>query len=149
MKLLSEAIELIKAHEGFSAVPYLCPGEVWTIGYGHTDGVTSYTLPITEARAEKLLRDDIAAAEKSVRKYVNQPLSKGQYSALVSFVFNVGEANFRRSTLLKKLNAGDHHGAADELPRWVYAAGRKLRGLKKRRKEERALFLSHPTRPNQ
>ena len=141
MTLLDEAIQLIKKHEGFSSEPYLCPGEVWTIGYGHTQGITSYTYPISEDQAELLLRDDIAAVEKIIRTYVSVPLTSEQYSALVSFVFNIGEGNFRRSTLLRKLNAEDYTGAAGEFPRWIYAAGRRLKGLEKRRREERDLFL--------
>ena len=142
MKLEKEAIELIKSHEGFSAEPYLCPGNVWTIGYGHTDGVNAYTQPVTEAYGEELLREDIGKAEATVHEHVRVPLTDEQYGALVSFVFNVGAGNFRRSTLLKKLNAADYNGAADELLRWIYGGGRKLRGLEKRRKAEREMFLS-------
>lgn len=144
MKLTHDAIALIKAYEGFSAEPYICPGDIWTIGYGHTRGVSSYTLPITEAQAEMLLREDVRDAEKIVRAHVVVPLSNGQYGALVSFVFNVGAGNFTRSTLLKKLNAGDYMGAANELYRWVFASGRKLRGLQRRRKAERKMFLKDP-----
>lgn len=122
-------------------MPYLCPGEVWTIGYGHTDGVSSYSERISEEYAEILLRQDVWDAEDIVRDYVSAPLSDAQYSACVSFVFNVGAGNFRRSTLLKKLNQRDYCGAADEFLCWVYGGGRKLRGLEKRRKTERALFL--------
>ena len=66
MRLLDEAITLIKKHEGFSAEPYLCPGGVWTIGYGHTKGIGSHTPPVTPEHAETLLREDMATAEASV-----------------------------------------------------------------------------------
>ena len=143
MKLLDNTIELIKHHEGFSAEPYLCPAEVWTIGYGHTGDVSAHTIPISEAYGEQLLREDIKTAERSVAKCVSARLSDAQYSALVSFVFNLGEGNFRRSTLLKKLNAKDYLGAANEFDRWVYGGGRKLKGLEKRRKAEKELFLNN------
>lgn len=142
MKLLPEALQLIKTYEGFSSEPYLCAGEVWTIGYGHTQGVTSYMQPISAVYAEELLRADIAEVEAQLKPLLSQALSSKQYSALVSFVFNVGIGNFKRSTLRKKLNASDVDGAAREFERWVYAGGKRLKGLEKRRKDERKLFTS-------
>lgn len=72
---------------------------------------------------------------------VKVPLTQNQYDALVSLVFNIGRGSFARSSLLKKLNAGDMTGAAQEFPRWVYAKGKKLPGLITRRNDEMELFL--------
>lgn len=141
MHLSAQGLALIKRFEGFASAPYLCPAEVWTIGYGHTKGVNAYTTPISETYADQLLKEDVAQSEQTVRTYVTNPLTQSQFDALVSLVFNIGEHHFKRSTLLKKLNAGDVEGTADEFMRWVHAAGKKLKGLEKRRKAERELFL--------
>lgn len=141
MFISDKAIEFIKSHEGFSAVPYQCPGGVWTIGYGHTRGVNAYTMPITPASAEDYLYADIASAEETINQRVNVPLTQGQYDALVSLVYNIGSSSFRRSSLLKNLNREDYTGAANEFLRWIHANGKKLRGLEKRRKAEREMFL--------
>jgi len=140
-------IEIIKRYEGFRARPYLCPAGVWTIGYGHTGGVNNRTPPVTEAEAEELLRRDLRDAEKVVTSMVTVPLNDNQFSALVSFAFNVGAANLRTSTLRARVNAKQFFQAAAEFGRWVYATdpvtGRKVQlgGLTKRREEERGLFL--------
>jgi lysozyme len=142
MNISDAALEHIKHYEGFSSVPYLCPAEVWTIGYGHTQGVNAYTIPITKETAHEYLREDVRATENAILELVHVALNQSQYDALVSLIFNIGEGNFRRSTLLKKLNCADFEGAADEFLRWVYGGGRKIRGLEKRRKAEREMFLS-------
>lgn len=137
----TKGLALIKEFEGFSATEYLCPAGKRTIGYGHllADG-ESYPEGITEERAEELLRDDIAEAEDAVIRLVDVPLSPNQFDALVSFVFNAGCENFRRSTLLRRLNTGDYAAVPDQLMRWVYA-GRKLSaGLMRRREAEAELF---------
>jgi lysozyme len=100
---------------------------------------------ITEVEAERLLRSDLQWSREAVNGYVEVPLSQEQYDALVSFVFNVGGSAFRRSTLLRKLNAYDYVGAADEFPRWNKQKGKVLRGLTNRRMYERAKFLSGTT----
>ncbi|NRP53829.1 MULTISPECIES: lysozyme [unclassified Marinobacterium] len=140
-----ERIDLIKKHEGLRLKAYLpTPYDVWTIGYGHTK--TAYEgLVITERQAEKLLRQDLKWVRDNIAKEVKVPLTQPQYDALASFIFNLGGANFRTSTLLRKLNAYDYVGAADEFLRWnkQRQGGQMvvLRGLTKRREEERALFL--------
>ncbi len=78
---------------------------------------------------------------RAVNRLVTVPLTQNQFDALISFVFNLGIGNFRTSTLLKKLNAGDYTGAAKEFPPWVRADGKQLPGLIKRRDAEKALFL--------
>lgn len=134
-------VENIKHFEGFRSKPYRCPAGVPTIGYGHTDGVRMTDPAITEAQAEELLRMDLQAFAAGVNRLVRVALTQGQFDALVSFAYNVGLGNLQRSTLLKKLNAGDYSGAAAEFGRWTKAAdGQQLPGLVRRRAAERALF---------
>lgn len=140
MQISEQGRRLIQDFEACRLEAYQCSAGVWTIGYGHTDGVKPGD-QITVAQAEVWLAGDIAAAEKSVNTLVTASLSQGQFDALCAFVFNVGRAAFASSTLLKKLNAGDVVGAADEFLRWVHAGPKALKGLKRRRAEERALFL--------
>lgn len=134
-------VSLIKEFEGLYLEAYLCPAKKWTIGYGHTKTVKP-GMKITEAGADALLRHDLAWCEDAVNDNVKVPLTQNQYDALVSFIFNVGAGAFKRSTLLRKLNAGDYAGAANEFPRWNKGGGRVLRGLVRRREAERKLFLS-------
>jgi lysozyme len=116
-------------------------GKPWTIGYGHTGPDVVEFKQITATTAEKIFDADVAEREAVIYDLVNVPLNQGQFDALVSFVFNVGAEAFRNSTLLKKLNAGDYAGAADELLRWNKAGGKVLDGLTRRRQDERAMFL--------
>lgn len=141
MKTSRAGIDLIKQFESFLSEPYLCPGGVWTIGYGHTKGVTKGSKPITPTDAEEILRQDIAEFEDAVTDALVVPVTQGQFDALVAFSFNVGAGAFRKSTLLKKLNAGDAVGAAAEFLRWNKAKGRIMRGLVKRREAEMNMFL--------
>lgn len=137
------AIDLVKHFEGLSLDAYLCPAGIPTIGYGHTAGV-ALGQSITAERAETLLSGDLAAAAAVVDALMTVPLTGGQRGALASFVFNLGRANFQSSTLLKRLDMGDHEGAAGEFGRWIYATvnGKKTRlpGLVKRREAEALLF---------
>lgn len=135
------ALELIKRFEGLRLTAYKCPAGVWTIGYGHTANVLRGQR-CTEIQAELWLMDDLREAEQAVDDLVKVPLTDNQRGALVSFVFNVWAGNFIASTLLKKLNAGDYAGAADEFRRWNKAGGKVLAGLTRRRDAEAALFLS-------
>jgi GH24 family phage-related lysozyme (muramidase) len=99
-------------------------------------------LVITAAEAEEILKRDLGVFEKAVADAVKVQTNSDQFSAMVSFTFNVGGAAFRDSTLLKKHNARDFSGAADEFLRWVYAGGQVMPGLQRRRNAERALYLS-------
>ena len=144
MNISSEGIALIKEFEGLSLTAYPDPGtggEPWTIGYGHTGGVKEGDV-ITQDQADEFLRKDIRNFEKCVNTYVNVPITQSQFDALVAFCFNVGCGNFKKSTLLAKLNAEDDVGAADEFLRWNRAGGKVMAGLTRRREAERALFLS-------
>ena len=141
MKASSKALELIKQFEGLRLKAYLCPGGVWTIGYGHTAGVKS-GMVITEAQAEEFLLSDIAVFEKAVNDQ-NLALTQNMFDALVSFTFNVGVGNFKRSTLLCKIKANPwDNSIMDEFLRWVYSKGRVLPGLQRRRLAEMKLYFS-------
>jgi len=168
-----EGIELIKSFEGIpdgdpSTVnldAYLDPVGIWTIGWGHAityqgtllrgpqnKGIARALYPggITLAQAEMLLRAELVNFARDVLRLVKVPLDDGAFAALVSFAFNCGSANLGASTLLRKLNAGDHAGAADEFLRWNKARKNgalvELPGLTRRRRAERALFLGEDWR---
>ncbi|MFG6076976.1 lysozyme [Erwinia sp. OPT-41] len=141
MKISNRGIELIKRFEGLQLTAYRCSAGVLTIGYGHTRGVKPGDT-ITGRQADAYLREDLQVAELVVNTNVRVKMTQGQFDALVSFVFNVGAGNFVRSTLLKKMNAGDYAGAAEQFGRWINADGKPLAGLRRRRDAERELFLS-------
>lgn len=141
MKISQNGIDLIKRFEGFSPTAYLCPAGVWTIGYGHTAGVSEGD-SIDEDTAEDFLREDLADAEGAVGKYVKVPLKQWQFDALVSFTFNLGAGNLYNSTLLKKVNRNpDDPAIRQEFGKWVHAGGRVLPGLVERRKAEADMYF--------
>jgi lysozyme len=140
MKTSPAGVAVIKHFESFRSVRYICSGGRWTIGWGHTKGVTEHTKPITMAEGEMLLREDLAEFEDAVTDMVVVPLDQGQFDALVSFSFNLGAGALRNSTLLKMLNQGNTAGAANQFQRWTKAKGRVLNGLVKRRAAEAAMF---------
>lgn len=142
MNISETGIQLIKKFEGCSLKAYKCPAGIWTIGYGHTLGVKEGQT-ITKEQAEIFLKQDIRSFELTVNNLVNVPLNQGQFDALVSFCYNLGSGNLKNSTLLKLLNKKDYIGAAEQFDRWVYASGKKLPGLVKRRTAEKELFLMH------
>lgn len=118
---------------------------VWTIGYGHTglvhkDGTVFPGRTVTEQEAEDLLKHDLTTFTETVSRLIEVDLNSDQFGALVSFAFNLGGGNLRKSTLRKKLNHGDYDGAAGEFPKWCKAGGKKLLGLYRRRKAEQRLF---------
>lgn len=134
-----EACDIIKEFEGFRSEAYLCTGGKWTVGYGHTKQVNDKTI-ITKEEAEDFLREDVKEAANTVDRYVDVPLSSFEFAALVSFVFNVGAGNFKRSTLLKLLNKGFYEQVPIQLMRWNRAGNKELGGLTRRRKAEVALW---------
>ena len=141
MKTSELGIALIKSFESFVPDWYDDPVGVRTIGYGWTGKLPDgYQAPLTEKEASRLLSETIKAYEAGVSKAVKVPINENQFSALVSFAYNVGVGAFKSSTLLKKLNAEDYEGAALEFERWVYAGGRKFAGLVRRRYAEQDLF---------
>jgi GH24 family phage-related lysozyme (muramidase) len=148
-KTNAKGLDIIKSFEGLRTAAYPDPGtggEPWTIGYGHTSAAGPPNvypgLTITTAEAEEILKRDLGVFENTVSSATTRTPTSDQFSAMVSFTFNVGSGAFRDSTLLKKHNAGDFAGAADEFLRWVYANGNVMAGLERRRKAERALYLS-------
>ena len=142
MKMGEKGIDLIKHFEGFRSTVYLCAAGVPTLGFGSTHGITMASPPITAEEGLELLMLDIAKFERGVNRLIDVPLNQNQFDALTSFAFNLGNGSLQASTLRKKVNREDYEGAADEFPRWVFAGGRKLNGLVKRRYAERALFLT-------
>lgn len=132
---------MIRKFEGLQLAAYRCPAGVWTIGYGHTSGVVP-GMRITASQVEELLAQDVAVAEGIVNDE-GLGLRQCQFDALVSFVFNVGGANFRRSTLLSRVKADPNDNSImDEFLRWVYGGGVVLPGLQKRRLEEMRLYFA-------
>lgn len=139
MKTGQAGLHLIKTFEGLKLNAYLCPAKVWTIGYGTTKGVEP-GMAITAAKAEELLSDDLRRFEDTVNTSVAVPITQNQFDALVSLAYNIGSGAFRASTLLRKLNAKDYAGAAEQFPRWNKANRKVLAGLTRRREAERKLF---------
>lgn len=141
MKASVDAYELIKQSEGLRLEAYLCPAGIWTIGYGHTSGVSPNSF-ITIQEADEYLHRDVATIEMQLNK-LNLSLRQCQWDAIVSFVFNVGIGNFKASTLLAKIRINpDDNSIIDEFLRWVYANGKVIRGLQKRRLTEMKLYFS-------
>jgi lysozyme len=142
MNINEAGIELIKQFEGLELRAYRCAAGVWSIGYGHTQGVTP-GMVITEAEADLYLRMDIAEFEAGVEEALEgAPTTDGQFSAFVSLAFNIGLSAFRKSTTLARHKAGDHAGAAEALTWFKKAGGRVLQGLIRRRAAEKALYES-------
>lgn len=142
-----EAVDLVKRFEGFRASAYLCPAGVWTIGYGATYGpdgnrVTKDTPDIDEDGAERLLQRDLGHSAASVSRMVKVPLSDEQSGALASFAFNLGAGALKASTLLRRVNAMEWEDVPYQFSRWVFAGGRKLPGLVRRRAAEAELWQS-------
>lgn len=137
---MNPAVPIIKEFEGCKLKAYLCPAGVWTIGYGHTDGVKEGD-EITQQEADRLLADDVHSFSAGVQRLVTSDINRNQLGALTSFAFNVGLGNLRHSTLLRLVNKGDFVGAANQFPRWNKAGGKVLTGLTRRREAERKLFL--------
>lgn len=132
--------DLIKKYEGLRLKAYKCPAGVWTVGYGHTRGVTSST-EISQSMADLFLQDDIRPLERYINK-LGINFRQGQFDALVSFMFNLGEGNFNKSTLKKKILAGGNdEDIAAEFKKWNKAGGKVLDGLTKRREEEAEMWL--------
>lgn len=167
MKLSETGANLMHQYEGYRNKPYLCPAHIWTIGYGHVlyqeqirlpmvrkEGYTGMIRSEYPLRAEdnrvwskdetnKLFEDDVANFERGVLRLTPTVLGRqGAFDACVSFAFNAGLGNLQRSTIRMKANRQDWEGAAEAFMQWTKGGGRELPGLVKRRKAEKALFLS-------
>jgi lysozyme len=146
MKLSDNGLRLIKGFEGFhrrlpdgSCTTYYCPANVLTIGYGCTEGIKEGDV-WTEVQAEEALRHEIAKHEAAVARLVTIEINQNQYDALVSFSYNCGSGALSKSTLLKRVNAGDFQAAGREFAKWNKGGGKVLPGLVARRAREAALF---------
>jgi len=140
-KINDAGINLIKGFEELKLKAYKCPAGVWTIGYGHTSDVQQGDV-ITEEQALEMFEDDLQDFSRAVEKLVKVPLTDNQFAALVSLCFNIGVENFRKSTLLEMLNAGNYAAVPTQLMRWVYSKRLKLAGLVRRRSAEGKLWQS-------
>ena len=146
MKPSDNCLAIVRRFEGFRASPYLCPAGVPTIGYGSTryeDGskVQLTDAPITQERADQIMLSTLSTEyAPAVNRYVRAPITQNQFDALCDFAYNCGTKNLLNSTLLKKLNDLRYDDAAEQFDKWVYADGKILAGLVKRRAAERILF---------
>ncbi len=139
MKISQEGLALIKKFEGCELEAYKCAAGVWTIGYGSTKGVKEGDT-MTQEDADNLLLHEMEEYEGYVNDLVEVDLKQNQFDALVSWVFNLGPANLKASTLLKVLNAKDYEGVPAQIKRWNKANGKVLQGLIRRREAESLLF---------
>lgn len=167
MKLSEAGANLMHQYEGYRNKPYLCPAHIWTIGYGHVlyqeqirlpmvrkEGYTGMIRSEYPLRAEdnrvwskdeikKLFEEDVANFERGVLRLAPTLSGRqGAFDACVSFAFNAGLGNFQRSTIRIKANRQEWENAAEAFMQWTKGGGKELPGLVKRRKAEKALFLS-------
>lgn len=138
----SDGLAHLKRWEGLRLSAYQDVAGVWTIGYGHTSAAGAPTvkagMKISEAEAEQILRRDLNKFEARVERLVKVALNDNQFAALVSFDYNTGALH--KSTLLKKLNAGDYDAVPGELSKWINAGGKRVQGLVNRRASEAGLW---------
>lgn len=139
--VIPAAAEICKEFEGFRPQPYKCPAGVWTIGYGSTRDTRGYavseaTPELSEATAEQWLYAHLSKELPRMRDVIEVELPAHQEAALLDFVYNLGIGNFRNSTLLKRINAGDFADVPTQLRRWNKAGGKELAGLTRRREAE-------------
>lgn len=128
----------IAVNEGYRGEAYKDAVGVPTVGYGETKGVTMKSKTTPDRALVQLLSSANRHAD-DIRQCINVPLYQHEFDAYVSLAYNIGAGNFCRSTLVKKLNAKDYAGACAAIDDWVYAGGKKLPGLVKRRSRERAM----------
>ena len=139
MNVSQKCVDLIKHFEGFEDTAYLCPANVWTIGYGRTRNVKEGDR-ITEPQAERDLLEELEEFKHQVLHSVKVELTQNELDALTSWTYNLGVGNLNSSTLLKKLNTWDKDSVPSEMLRWNKAAGKVLAGLTKRREAEAELW---------
>ena len=139
------AINLIKKYEGFRPQAYQDSVGVWTIGYGTTrinGEPVKAGMTITQEQALQLVQQEVNKLWSQIESISRVNLNQNQMNALVDFAYNLGFNALKTSTLMKMVNAGDFTGAANQFSRWVYAGGKVLPGLVKRREAERILFTT-------
>ena len=140
IRISEKGKELIRKSEGLRYEAYKCPAKIYTIGYGHTNGVKKNDY-ITKEQAEKYLEEDLAPIE-SWLTLADLNLNQNQYDALASFMFNLGINAFSKSTLLRRIKEGDEEGIRKNFMLWVHAGTTVLPGLLKRRQREVELYFS-------
>lgn len=142
MRISEKGLNFIKSFEGFSPVVYRDLNGIPTIGVGHAVRRGEvFDKPLTEAEALDILARDVKSAEGAVMRLVRVPLTQNQFDALVDFVFNLGSGKFQASTLCRRINRREG-GERGQFMRWVFAAGRKVEGLVRRREAEANLYLT-------
>lgn len=132
----------IAKHEGLVLGTYPDPVGIITSCYGHTAPELKLGQKFSEDECLEQLAKDLSKHNKEMTKYIKVPLTPEEHAAYLSFTYNVGVGNFKSSTLLKLLNKDQRVEACGQLTRWVFAKGKRLRGLVNRREEERKLCLS-------
>jgi lysozyme len=138
-RINAEGLALLRQWEGCRLDAYRDIGGVWTIGYGHTR-TARQGMTITQEQAESLLREDLHVFEAAVADAVHVDLTDNQFAALVSWAYNVGVSAMRRSSLIRRLNAGDYDAVPAELAKWNRVKGQVVRGLSNRRAAEAGLW---------
>jgi lysozyme len=146
MKVNAEGYALIKKFEGCRLKAYLCPANVWTIGYGNTFYENGMKVKegdvITQQRAEELAKFIIDQFAVTIEPFILKPLNDNQFSACVSLAYNIGTAGFKKSSVFRKLNVNPLDATiADSFRLWNKGGGKVLPGLIKRREAEIALYF--------
>ena len=143
MRLSNPSRERLKRLEGFRAKAYIpVPGDVPTIGYGFTHGVKMGDV-MTRAEADARLIEELRPYEMAVWQGCTNEPNQNEFDAMTLLCFNIGPGGFKRSTVLKAHNRGDHQAAARAFGLWNKSGGKVYAGLTKRRAEESALYLTH------
>jgi len=146
MQLSARGLLLIQQFEGFSRLPYADVAGLLTIGYGHwlrPHEAKTYPQGISDEQAEHLLRQDVAGAVHAVNWLITSPQQQHQFDALVSFTYNLGSGVLQRSTLRRVINRGEDDAVDAQWRRFVWAGGRKVAGLVRRREAELALYFEN------
>ena len=139
MIISTAGVDLLTHFEGLRLEAYQDSVGVWTIGYGHTKGVTP-SMKITESQANNLLKTELIEYQNYINSMVNISLDQCQFDALVCWVYNLGPTNLKNSTLLTLLNQGVKFQIPEQIRRWNRAGGKVLKGLVRRREAEALMF---------
>lgn len=136
-------LSLIRSFESFSATIYICPAGFPTVGFGHVVKPTEmFDLPLSPENGEAILLRDVSVAERAISRLIRVPLNQEMLDSLGSWVYNLGSGALQASTLRSKINRREYDEAPNEIRRWVFAGGKKLKGLVCRREIEARLFES-------
>ncbi len=148
LKTSEAGLKHVAKQEGCRLNAYQCSAFVYTAGLGHTKNVTASTV-LTKQQVADYFIEDVAQAENSVDNAILRPALQHEYDMMVSFVYNLGAGNFKKSTLLKKFNRGENKSACGEYLRWIYVDGKNCQlkssncaGIVKRRQQEQKICLN-------